>query len=145
MDWKREALEKLWNYEAMKSALENIPAEIHRLELDYTSIRSSAGSNTPVQGGGARREDMLLTNIVRRGELARQLEIARAWVDLVNKALSCLDEDERMILDRIYVHPSRGKINSLMGEMGLEKSMVYRRRDRALRHFTLALYGGTEN
>ena len=30
-------------------------------------------------------------------------------------------------------------------ELGIEKATVYRRRDKALRSFTLALYGGLEN
>lgn len=145
MDWKYEAREKLMDYEAKRQALENIPTEIRRLELEYGSIRSGMRDSTPVHGGGSRQEDAMLTNIVRREELARQLENSRGWVELVEKALSILDERERMVLDRLYIHRQRGAVQRLAEEFCIEKSSVYRQRDKALRHFALALYGGLES
>ena len=78
MDWKQEAAEKLLQYEVRRQSLENIPAEIKRLEQDYSALRASVPDSMPARGGGSRREDAMLTNIVRREELARQLESARA-------------------------------------------------------------------
>lgn len=145
MDWKSEAKGKLLEYETRRCALESIPAELRRLELEACSIRSAAGDSTPVQGGGSRREDAMLTNIVRRGELERQLENARGWVALVDAGLAGMDEEERLILERLYIHRQRGAITRLMDELGWEKSTVYRKRDSALRRFTMALYGGMES
>lgn len=144
MDWKCEAREKLIDYEARLQALENIPNEIHRLELEYGSIRSGMGNSVSVQTSESRREDAMITNIVRRQELERRLENAKIWVNMVKKGLECLNQDERMILDRLYIHPTRGAFGKLMEDTGLEKSQLYRRRDKALRHFTLALYGISE-
>ena len=48
------------------------------------------------------------------------------------------------MLLRFYMHPERGNVERLCGELGLEKSAVYDRREKALRRFTLALYGGSE-
>ena len=46
MNWKREAIDKLKNYEAHREALENIPKEIKRLESAYAGIRSATtGTN----------------------------------------------------------------------------------------------------
>lgn len=145
MEWKYEAIEKLKMYEARKASLESIPAEIHRLELEYANIRSATTDATPVQGGGGRREDQMLSNIVRREELARQLASAQAWVKMVDGGLACLDDEERLVLDRLYLHRQRGSFDRLMDELGLEKSQVYSRREKALRHFTIALYGGMES
>ncbi len=145
MNWVSEALDKLRTYEARKTALESIPAEIQRLELDYANIRSAASNSVPVQGGGSRMDDMLLANIIRREELARQLASAKAWVVMVDKALACLDDEDRIVLDRFYIHRQKGACERLCEELDREKSQVYRRRDRALRRFTLALYGGVES
>ena len=41
MNWKREAADKLRNYEAHREALDSIPKEIKRLELAYAGIRSA--------------------------------------------------------------------------------------------------------
>ena len=145
MDWKQEAAEKLLQYEVRRQSLENIPAEIKRLEQDYSALRASVPDSMPARGGGSRREDAMLTNIVRREELARQLESARAWVALAEGGLAALDEEDRLVLDRFYVHRHKGACERLCEELDREKAQVYRRRDRALRRFTLALYGGLES
>lgn len=144
MNWKREAIDKLKNYEAHKQALECLPKEIRRLESAYTGIRSATTDGTPVSGGGNTREDSMLSNIVHRDELKRRLKEARLWVAQVDKALAVLDDEEQLVLDRFYIHRTKGAVEALCESLNLEKSAVYDRRDRALRHFTLALYGITE-
>ena len=77
MDWKREAVEKLRDYEARKTALESIPDELARLESDFTRVRGAGMSGAPVTGGnGDGREQALLSNIVHRQELRRALKQA---------------------------------------------------------------------
>lgn len=144
MNWKREAIDKLKNYEAHKQALENIPREIKRLESAYTGLRSASTENAPVSGGGGTREDCVLSNIVLRDELKRRLKEARLWTAQVDKALAVLGEEETLVLDRFYIHRAKGAVEALCESLSLEKSAVYDRRDKALRHFTLALYGVTE-
>lgn len=144
MNWKREAADKLRNYEAHRQALRSIPEEIKRLESAYAGIRSATSDSTPVTGGGSAREDALLSNIVHREELARQLEEARLWVKGVNDAFGVLTDEERLVLDRLYIHRTKGGVSGLCGELGVEQSTAYRKRDSALRHFTIAMYGATE-
>lgn len=145
MNWKSEAIDKLRQYEAKKQSLNSIPEEIHRLESAMRSIRSATADGTPVQGGGSGREDMMLSNIVHREELERSLEQSKLWVELVDAGLEILSAEERLILDRFYINPEKGNVDRLCGELGVEQSSVYRKRDAALRHFTISLYGCTEN
>ena len=70
--------------------------------------------------------------------------MARKWVALVDAGLEILSEEDRLVLLRFYMYPERGNVERLCGELGLEKSAVYDRREKALRRFTLALYGGSE-
>ena len=144
MNWKREAADRLRGYEAQKQALESIPMELRRLESACTGLRSAAADRAPVSGGGEDREDALLSNIVHRDELKRRLKQARLWVTMVDKALTVLDSEERLVLERFYIHRAKWAAEALCESLNLEKSAVYDRRDRALRHFTLALYGITE-
>lgn len=144
MNWKREAADKLRNYTAHREALNSIPQEIKRLESAYAGIRSATSDSTPVSGGGSTREDALLSNIVHREELSRRLEESRLWVEMVNRAFGVLTDEERLVLDRLYIHRTQSGVAGLCEELHLERSTVYDRRDKALRHFTLALYGATE-
>ena len=144
MNWKFEAIEKLKQYEAKKQSLTSIPDEIARLESAMQSIRSATVDGKPVKGGGSGREDMMLSNIVHREELERSLEQAKMWVALVDAGLETLSAEERLILNRFYIHPAKGNVDRLCGELGVEKSQVYARKDAALHHFTISLYGCSE-
>lgn len=145
MNWKFEAIEKLKEYTARKNAITSIPEEIKRLEEDAQRIRAASTDATPVQGGGSAREDMLLSNIVHREELQRRLSDARRWVDIVDGGLSVLTDDDRLVLDRFYIHPMRGNVDRLCDELAVEKAAVYKRKEKALHRFTVALYGTTES
>ena len=144
MNWKHEAIDKLKSYEAHVEALENIPKEIKRLESAYAGIRCAATDGIPVSGGGSTREDSMLSNIVHRDELKRRLKEARLWVAQVDKALAVLNNEERLVLERFYIHQAKGNVGELCERLNLEKTAVYDRRDKALRRFTIALYGTTE-
>lgn len=144
MDWKREAVDKLRCYAARRTALAAIPEEIRRLEAEADGLRATAAARVAVQGGGGEREDRLLTNIAHREELERALEQTRAWVALVERGLAVLDPDERMVLHTMYMRRAKGGVERLCEELHVEVATVYRRRDEALRRFTLALYGTVE-
>ena len=144
MNWKAEAKEKLRKYDAMRLATINIPQEIERLEIDARSIRSARTDATPVTGGGNRREEAMLNNIIHRQELAWTLEQAHLWLQSTDRALTALTNEEKLILHRLYIYPEKGGLDRLCKELDVESSSVYRRRDRALMHFTLAYYGITD-
>lgn len=144
MNWKTEAKEKLRKYGAMRLAVVNIPDEIKRLEIDAKGIRSAKSDATPVAGGGNRREEAMINNIVHRQELAWTLEQAQLWLRSVDRGFTALNSEEKKILHRLYIYPEKGNLEQLCKELGMETSTVYRRRDKALEHFTLALYGITD-
>lgn len=144
MDWKKEAADKLRQYESKKNALVSIPREIEQAKEARAAIRSASADAMPVRGGGNGREDMLLSSIVREEELERALRMARIDVELTEAGLECLDDDERLILDRFYIHPLKGAADRLSDELNLDAKTIYKRKDAALRHFTISLYGATE-
>ena len=145
MNWKFEAIEKLKEYTARKNAITSIPEEIKRLEEDAQRIRAASTDATPVQGGGSAREDMLLSNIVHREELQRRLSDALRWVEIVDGGLAVLSDEDRLVLERFYIHPMRGNVDRLCDDLAIEKAAVYKRKEKALRRFTVALYGITES
>ena len=145
MDWKSIAIEKLRDHEAKRRALESIPLELAQIESSMTSIRSSRADGTPVKGGGSGYEDRMLGLIVKKQELEDNLDRAQLCVDMVTGALQTLNQEERLILDRFYINAAKGNVDRLCGELWLEQSAVYRRKDAALRKFTIALYGVTES
>ena len=140
MNWKNEAMEKLRKYDAMCLAAENIPQEIRRLEEAATAIRSARTDYCRIQTSGNRREEMLLDNMMNRQELHWRLDQTQAWLSCMNKALGALSAEEKLVLQRFYICPEKGSVERLCNELGVD-----RKRDKALQHFTVALYGGLEN
>lgn len=144
MKWKNEAMEKLRRYDSMRQALRNIPEEIARLKADACALRGANSDTTPVKGGGNRREEALINNLVERRELEWTLQQVKRWLLTADRGLAALTPEERLVLQRLYLYPERGALDRLCSELGVEQSSVYRKRDQALHRFTLALYGFAE-
>lgn len=145
MNWKNEAMEKLRRYNAMRQAAQNLPQEIYRLEQDAASIRSARTDGTPVKGGTNGREKWLLDNLVVRQELQENLRQTNRWLTTADRALHSLTAEEQLILHRMFILPEKGCLERLQNELGVEQSTIYRKRDKALERFTIALYGMTES
>lgn len=145
MNWKLEAVEKLRRYDAVRRAVINIPEEIARLKAEYTAIGAGLPELLPGNRDERKREDRLMNNIVCRQELQNALEQARQWMDTVSRALSGLDPEERFVLHQMYICPCTDAVEHLCEKLELEKSSIYRRRDKALQKFTIAMYGCVES
>lgn len=145
MNWKKEAIEKLKEYNARKQSITSIPMEIAQLESAVRGIRSASADGSAISGGGSGREDMLLSNICKREELKCSLRDAKVWVRRVDAGLAVLEKEELDILHRFYITPERGIAEKIAAERNVDVKTVYRRKDAALRRFTLALYGMTES
>lgn len=145
MNWKNEAMDRLRQYDAMRLAVMNIPQEIKRLEAASTAIRGAHIDGNAIQPGSSRREEAILDNMMSRQELMWRLEQAESWLSCMDRALGALSGEEKLVLQRFYINPEKGSVERLCSELGLESSSVYRKRDKALRHFTVALYGSAEH
>lgn len=143
MNWKEEVVERLGRYAAMETAVQVIPVELQRLEQEASSLSCSlpggSGSKSSLRG----REDMLLSILVRRQELEKNHANASLWLQSMDKALGQLTREEKNILERMHIRRDRD-LHKLCAELGVEKTSLYRRRDAALKHLTLALYGALE-
>lgn len=145
MDWKQEAVEKLYGYALREQSVKSLQEELEQLNASAAGIRSSQTDRTPTQRGGSWGKDKILSGIVNREELESRLSEAQRWIKTVDGALAVLTPEEREILDRCYIHRHKDAIGALCESLCLEKSAVYDRRDKALRRFTIALYGVTES
>lgn len=122
--WKAAAITRLTELEAMSKAAGNLPGEI-----------------AACRGVGPRGCDERLDAMVRKEELTRRLKNTKAWLSQTRTALSALTPEERLVLQLLYVAPRKGNASKLCELLECEQATVYRRRDRALRKFTLAMYG----
>ena len=104
-DW---IIPRLRDLEQERAALQNIPERIRTLELAFAGLRAANTEGDVVSGGENHREEAMLANIAERDELKRNLVISRREVEQVDGALAKLSQEERLVLDRFYIHGSRG-------------------------------------
>ena len=143
MNWKHESMEELREYEVRRMAAEEIPQEIMQTRAQMVKLGGS-GYSAPVKGGGSQWEDRQINLIVKLDKLSTSLALSKDWVSKVERGLAALNDEERHILDRFYINPAKGNADRLCGELHLEKTAVYCRKDAALRKYTLARYGCVE-
>lgn len=141
MDWKRAAIEDLRTYNKRKQSLENIREKIRSLDDQFKSIKMSSADITPIQGGGNKTEDNWINNITQRQRLQYTYAAAKRLVDLVEKGLSGLSDQQRTILTTFYIDRPQGHIDLLMERLHVEQAQIYRMKDDALYQFTVSMYG----
>ena len=141
MDWQKMSIERLRDYRARKEALVIIPEQIEARELNFTAIRAATTDNTAVKGGGNKRDEALINNIAMREQLKMNLDIAKKEVEITERGLFELTEEQQTVLLRFFVNRSQKHVDALCDELALEKSSVYKLKDEALRSFTMACYG----
>lgn len=144
MKWNKEAVQDLKDYERLEQFIDGYPEQMAALEDDMTAVRGAATDKTPVQGGGSRMEDALINNIAKRERLTLNYAAAEKRYRLIKNALEKLDDRDRLLLDRFFIHRHGNHVDRLCEELHLEQAQVYRLKDQALYKFTLMMYGITE-
>lgn len=140
MNWKAEAVKELKSYPQRLASVENIKERIKVLKEDFESLRGIS-AEAPVMGGCSRQEEKMLNNISERKLLGFSLKISLSLIRLTEKGFKALDEREREIIDKFYIHPVDNHVEVLCEKLHFEKSRLYEIKDNALRKFTIAMYG----
>ena len=85
------------------------------------------------------------TNPTELEILKQQLQQTSFILTQLHIGLSVLTDEERLILDKMYIHPAKGMTLTLCDELEVEMSTVYRRRDKALNKLTRAMPATMDN
>lgn len=141
MDWRNESVWELRHLEAKRASISDIREELRVLEQRMTAIRSATSDSTPFSGGGSGREDQLLTWITEKDALEATLAVAEMQVDMIDRALGSMTKEDLEILDLCYIHEKIGNINKLCEVLCCDVSTVYRKRNRAIRDYTIRRRG----
>lgn len=137
----KDDLSKLRYYERR---IAEIPDEIAEEQARLTSIKSSTTGSTPVQGGGNKREEWLVSALDRIDRLKADLRYFESKVRLTYRALDMLEPEDQRIHIVLYVDKIKRGADALCEELFIETSTVWRRRKSALRDYCTARYTSAE-
>jgi ArpU family phage transcriptional regulator len=144
MNWKQEATNDLINYARKKESLENMKNQMGALKVQFVSIQGAATDKEPVMGGASKLEDRQLDNIVKRQRLNYTYQATKRLVDIIERGIAGLNEQERKVIERFYIYRTKDYLERIMDETGYERAQVYRIKDDALYKFTIYMYGISE-
>ena len=71
----------------------------------------------------------------------REYGVQRQAVEIMDVALQVLTPEERLVAERLLIHPQRGAVQQLCQILNLEQASIYRRRDRVLEKLAQTMHG----
>lgn len=146
MNWRKEAANDLRELRFLENYVKNYPDMMETLNARMMRVHSGKDDAVPVSGGGGTQtEDDWLECIVKKERLSWQCSERKMKIFRIKEALALLEPKERRALELFYIDRPRNHVDRLCEELGYEKSQVYRLKDGALRNFTIALYGVTDD
>ena len=141
MNLRAQVVERLCSYELMCVAVKNLQDQIRWLKVHQEGIHTVRTDRVVVKFQPDRADERLVENLEQRRKLEIALENTRRWLQITDRALQMLSNEERIILQKLYIRKTAGALNELCQQLEMEKSSIYRKRDKALEKLVLALYG----
>lgn len=132
--------EVLRKYMQVRTTTKDIDNRIAEINDHLTSITVRYGEES-VQGGGKSLDDTYLNNIAKRAMLEQNNRINKALVQMVENALTYLDDKEKDIVMTLYASGKRGAIYDLMEEYNYERAQIYNIANGALKVLSYKMFG----
>ena len=144
MNWKKEAVNLLKEYPMRKDSLQSLKQRHAMLDREVKEL--TAREEIPsVKGELSAAQNQLLSSTAEQKQLQLNYQLAKVQLQWIEKGLSALDEDERMVLEGFYLIGGPCVKSDLMDALCNERSALYQLKDRALRKFTMSMYGLLES
>ena len=135
---EQNAVKELKNYKAYKIKIQNLKSKIKALEdvgtgISYDGVRVDGGNDNGV-------ENSMITRIDNKERLETMLKIAEVNINIIDRALEALTDDERKILIAFYVNKKeQGTADRLAEHFNRSSDYVYSTKNEALKRFAIMI------
>ena len=144
LDKRSAAVNAIKDRSNMQYIIDHTDDEIKEERSRMGNLRSPAMDGMPHASDPGAGEDRLISGIEEIDILKERYRQALEYMDWFSPAWERLDENERYVLETFYGEDNEygdSVVTLIMDRYGIEKSSAYRRKNRALNHLTLLLYG----
>jgi len=124
--------------------LENHSDDIADTRSRMTAVSSGIPDGLPLKPDPHAFENMLAASLDEIDVLKERYRRALEYMEWFKPAWAVLSEDEQFILSELFMRNDISKaeaVSNVGARLVLERSHVYRRKDRAVSHLALLLYG----
>lgn len=144
LDKRSAAINALNDYESMKYILDHIPEEINELKKGMQSITSPRLSDMPKAPHDPHAgENKIINNLDSIDIMESRHQRAKEFFDWFQPAWNGLSDAERYVLTCFFLEKTDQQegVNQICEHFHIERSSAYKKKDRALSHLALLLYG----
>lgn len=143
LDKKAATINALKDYDSMAYIIEHTDEAIDCIRDKMESPKSAVIAETPSAHNPKAGENNLIYCIDEVDVLKERYHQAQEYMEWFSPAWEALTEEEQFILREFFVSDSsRTEAACNVGErLSLERAQVYRKKDKALAHLSLLLYG----
>lgn len=145
LDKRGATIDALKDYESMKYIIDHTEEQIAEKQEDMAAISSPVLSGMPKGSRNPQAaEDRVLKGIDAIDVLEARYQDAMEYMAWFQPAWEALSEDESYVLSLFYQNEDSKQIDNLYEiceHFHIERTSAYKKKDRALAHLTLLLYG----
>ena len=141
LDKRSATVNALKDYSSMAYILAHTDEEITQVHEDTTTLGSPAFTDMPGGSPNPQSGEMrIITAIDEIDVLRERYRQAKEYMEWFQPAWDSLSEDERYVLEQFYWREDQN-IYTICEHFGIERSSAYNKKNRAVQHLTLLLYG----
>ena len=145
LDKKEAAISALKDYHSMKYIIEHTNEEIADVTERMTSLGGSTISDMPKNKAAAHAAESKMIKAIDQIDVLRErYRQAVEYMEWFEPAWKALTEDERFVLQTFYWESDQKQIDAVYDICDyflIERSSAYNKKNRAVQHLALLLYG----
>lgn len=144
LDKRAAAINALKDYSSMKYIIEHTDEDIATLNEEMSSPASPVINGMPSTHDPKAGEKRLIACINEIDVLKERYRQALEYMDWFQPAWDALTEDEQYVLKEFYLDDEQKQIDAVYNicdRFNIERSSAYNKKNRALQHLALLLYG----
>lgn len=144
LDKRAAAINALKDYSSMKYIIEHTDEDIAILNEEMSYPASSVINGMPSTHDPKAGEKRLISCINEIDVLKERYRQALEYMDWFQPAWDALTEDEQYVLKEFYLDDEQKQIDAVYNicdHFNIERSSAYNKKNRALQHLALLLYG----
>ncbi len=145
LDKRSATINALKDYSSMKYILEHTEEEIADIHEDIVSVSSPEFSDMPRGSFNPQSGEIRLTSAIDEIDVLRErYRQAKDYMAWFQPAWEELSEDERYVLEQFYWEEEDRQtdaVYNICDHFHIERSSAYNKKNRAINHLTLLLFG----
>ena len=145
LDKRTAAVNALKDFGSMQYIIDHTESEIDTVHNRLSTVGSPAFSHVPKSSRNPQaHEDRIIAGIDEIDVLKERYRQAVEYMDWFQPAWMELSEDERYVLQTFYWNEDERQTDAVYevcDHFNIERSSAYNKKNRAIQHLTLLLYG----